>query len=286
MAIANTARTIPLMPLVNSRYGITEKKKAELDQLTLEVLDAQHDVEQFQAIVTSLTEKSNKLQAALSAAESSRTQTLNNRNLLDQLVQSALDLQNNASIAFDEIIDANTRTAVLSASVKSVMDKLIYVAQLVNKMGALVARKKALNPLISDDLVSMIGDAGKAANNAVALTLVALKSAFAAQASNTESQAALALGYQQSMSFYQVLTGKGPDGKQAMDENNKPVDSLQSLLYDAYGTAKANYETTQKASLLTISQLNNAKASLSKAQVKLNSLQLSLAAANAAALAS
>ncbi|MGB8192689.1 MAG: hypothetical protein WCF67_12255 [Chitinophagaceae bacterium] len=289
MAKINTAVTIPLTPLAVIRYGITEKKKAELDLLSSQVLDAQHDVEQFQAIVASLTEKSNKLQSDLSAAENNKAKTLNNKNLVQQLVKSAEDLKSNADIAFSNMIVADAKTHSLTESIKTLIDKLIFSVQVINKLGNLIAKRKALNPLISDDLINMMGEAGKAANNAVALTLVALKSAFAAHASNIESEAALALSYAQSMSLYKALTGSDADqvtanGQEAKDKKQAP--SLQQLLIDAHTNAVKDYELTQTASVLATSQLNNAIMALNKAQSKMKSRQSSLAAANAAALAS
>jgi uncharacterized coiled-coil protein SlyX len=279
MAVQNT-QLAPLRKLAaNRKYGITEKKKAELDALTIDVMDAQEEVEQFQAIVTSLTEKMNNFQAFLATAEANREHSLDNRNLFDQLAQSALDLKNNSEIAFNETVEANLRTQKLAQSIKSVIDKLIYSADVINKLNNLITRKKALNPLISDDLVTMIGAAGKDANNAVSLGLIAMKSVFAAQASNMESEAASSLEYLQSIKSYQLLTvAHVPD--------ELPFASLQKLLYTAYDNAKANYEQIHAACRVISNQLNSANISLSKAQVKLKSLQSSLAAGNAAAFAS
>jgi uncharacterized coiled-coil protein SlyX len=279
MAVQNM-QLVPLRKLAaNRKYGITEKKKAELDALTLDVLDAQQEVEQFQAIVTSLTDKLNNFQGFLATAEANRTHALDNRNLFDQLAQSALDLQNNSEIAFNEAFDANQETQKLARMIKSVISKLIYSADVINKLYNLITRKKALNPLISDDLITMIGTAGKDANNAVSLTLIALKSVFAAEASNMESEAASSLEYLQAIESYELLTAD-----QLSDTST--VSSLKSVLYTAYDSSKTIYDQFQKACTKITHQLNESNMSLNKAQVKLRSLQSSLAAANAAAYAS
>lgn len=266
----------------NKKYGITESKKADLDQLTNEVIDAQYDVEQLQAVATALTEKSAKFQSFLAIAEANKAQTLNNRNLVDQAVQSAQNLMNNSDNAFTEMVLADKTTRTVAIEIKDVINKLIYAAEVVNKLANLVIRKKAINPLISDDLVSRIGTAGKDANNAVALTLVSLKSSFAAQASNLESEAATALENIESMKLYQILTGKDPDA----GDSEKPKDSLHNLLHQAYKKAESVYNKTFHANTDTINQLNQANANLNKAQIKLKSLQAGLSAANAAALTS
>jgi hypothetical protein len=281
---------LDVTPLVQIRritkYGITESKKAQLDALNLSVINAQHSVDQFQSIVTSLSEKTINFQGFLALADINRTQTYNNKKLVDQMVQGALDLLNNSEIASREIATARNQTNELDKQLKSVIDKLIYTAELIDKLSNIIIRKKALNPLISDELVSLIGTAGKDANNAVALTLIAVKSSFTANALNIESEAALILSYTQSIDFYQFLTGKSqPTIKDNKPSNVKP-NSLESTLNTAYQNAKNNYQRIEKALIVTTNQLNDAKSSLDKAQVKLKSLQAGLAAANAAALAS
>lgn len=259
------------------RYGITERKKSELDALTIQVLDAQASVAQYQAIVTSLTAKSADFQSFQATAANNRTQAFNNKVLVDQLVQSAVNLQSNADIAFNEMIGANTRTKLLTTTVNDVMNKLIYSAEVINKLSNLVIRKKALNPLISDELVSMISTAGTDANTAVALMLVALQSTFTAQATVMESETAVALGYTQSVTLTKTLTGQNTINSKS---------SLQRLFHLSFTDAKKNYTLMEKANSTTTKQLDKATSNLNKAQVKLKSLQSGLAAANAAALAS
>jgi hypothetical protein len=277
---------IKMKPARMTRYGVTERKKAELDALTLQVLDAQQQVDQYQAIVTALTGKLSNFQALLAINDTDRANALNNKTLVDQLVQSFLDLQNNSSIAFNEMAEAEVTTNALAVSINNVIEKLIYTAEMINKLAANVTRKKALNPLISDDLVSMLTTAGADANNAVALTLVALQTAFAAQATNKESNAATSLEYVQSMDVYQLITGTDMNGNKVVDKDGKWIGSLQHLLHKAYKKSKTNYADTQLAVKLTTEQLNEAQLNLNAALVTLQSLQLGLAAGNAAALAS
>lgn len=277
----------PLVPIRRAgKYGITESKKAELDALTLKVSNAQHSVDQYQSIVTSLTEKTTNFQGFLAVADLNRTQAYNNKKLVDQMVQGAVDLLNNSEIAAKEVAAARSKTDSLDKKLKSVIDKLIYTAELIDKLSNIIVRRKALNPLISDELVTMIGNAGKDANNAVALTLVALKSAFTANALNIESEAALILGYTQCIDFYQFLTGKSGVPLDGDTSQTAKPNSLELALHTAYTTSKATYQRIEKALIVTTNQLNDAQTSLDKAQVKLKSLQAGLAAANAAALAS
>ena len=269
-------------PGSKSKYGVTEKKKAELDALSNQVLNAQGEVEQLQAIVNSLTEKSTKLQQQLATADSNKATALSNKDLVDEVIDNAKDLMDNSKITFDEIVLSDAKIKTVAKDIKDVIDKLIYSAEVVNKLSNLVIRKKALNPLISDELITMITTAGTDANNAVALTLVALEAVFASQATTLESEAALSLEYLQAVKLYEFITGTEADDI----KDELPEKSIKELLYDAYAISSNIYEKALTASKDTIKQLSEAKTKLSKAEIRLSSLESGLAAANAAALAS
>jgi len=266
------------------RYGITERKKAELDMLANQVIDAQYDVEKLEAMAAALTQKATMFQAFLGAADTNKTKATSNSDLLDELIKNIHDLQMNSSDSFDKMVLADKKTKKVALGMKELIDKLVYSAELIDKLSNLVIRAKALNPLISDDLVAMIGQAGKDANNAVALTLVALQSIFAAQGSSLEAEAATALEYTQSRLLYETITGKDANGNQREEKNNKA--SLKTLVASNLVYATDAYTHAQKANIQAINELSAATAELSKAQINLRSLQSGLAAANAAALAS
>ena len=265
----------------SGKYGITERKKAELDQLSNEVLDAQYVADELQAVVSSLTDKSARFAAFLASAEQDRQQALNNQNMLDALIQSALNLRNNSQTAFTTVVLADSQTKEVAIEIKKVTDRLIYSAEVIDKLSNLIARNKAANPLISNDLVNLIAQAGKDANNAVALTLVALNSTFASQASSLEAEAVSALEYTQSMKLYEILTGTNNQGKEWHKET-----CLKTLIDNAYKNSEVAYQSALQANIDTLKQLNIATSDLTKAQIQLKSLQSGLAAANAAAFAS
>lgn len=265
-----------------SKYGITEKKKQEIDLLTQEVLNAEDEVQQYQAIVDSLKEKSAKLDAELATADANKTQALNNKNSVDTLINHAKDLYQSSEVTHAASSRAESDIKGVATEVNTVINKLIYSAEVINKLSNLVIRKKAINPLISDELVSMVTEASTNANNAVALTLVALESVFASQATTIESKSAMSLELLQSRKLYEFIIGRKVT-------DDKDVTNKTSLLYyldKAYDITSNMYEETLAASEDNTSQLNAAQVSLSRSQVKLSSLQSGLAAANAAALAS
>ncbi|WP_184544893.1 hypothetical protein [Mucilaginibacter sp. FT3.2] len=247
--------------------SISNPKQADLNLLISQVLDAQLEVNGQQAAVNSLTHKLDNLHASLTIADTNRTTGNNNYNLAHQLVQLAKDLQTNSTTILKEVHNVAVANDKVALEVKALVDKLIYSVQLLNKLSALVIRNKALNPLISDDLITMIGTAGADANNAIALMLIALKSTFAAQATSTESDAATAHVANQANQLLGAIWGKQPRG-------------LAALLYKVHEDNCAKYEFINKAFKLVTDQLNNAQFSLNKAQIKLQSLQSALVALN------
>jgi hypothetical protein len=270
---------------ISNKYGITEKKKQEIDFLTQEVLNAESEVQQYQAIVDALVEKEDKLTEDLATAKANKTQALDNKNAVDKVITNAKDLYQNSRNTYKEAEQAEEKIKSVATEINTVINKLIYSAEVINKLSNLVIRKKATNPLISDELVTMVTQASSDANNAVALTLVALESVFASQATTIESKDAMSLELLQSTKLYEFIIGAEVDNVENQDipaENQ----SLKYYLYTAYNITSSMYEEVLKASNDTTAQLSAAQASLSKAQVKLKSLQSGLAAANAAALAS
>jgi hypothetical protein len=270
-------------------YVGTEAKKAELDKLVNEVILAQGEVEQMQAIVTALTEKATNFQNFLNVATSNKEQALNNKNFVDDVVQNALELMKESKVAYDQMKDADESTRDVTNQITIVINKLIYSAEVINKFANTVIKEKASNPLISDELISMINNAGTDANNAVALCLTALQSSFVAQASNGESEASAILEYQESIKLHEVLT-KDPEDIDQKKEQEKFVTSagtsISTLLTATSDLSVVLYEDATIANNDTIEELLVAKANLNTAQINLQSLQAGLAAANAAALAS
>lgn len=260
------------------KYGVTENKKRILDSLTLQVLNATDEVSQLEAIVNSLTDKLATYKSFLTQADANKTQAENNVTLMNTVVNNATNLKNSSEIAFGEVILANNKTKNTAEQTTVVINKLIYTAEMINKLAGLITRKKAQNPLISDQLIAMVTNAGTNANNAVALTLVALNTTYTAQSTNNETQSTATLEYLQSQKLLNKLTNNSKTFSSNL--------SLETLLNNAHASAVANFNKMQKAYNETLRQLNLKTADLKTAQINLNSLQSGLAAANAAALAS
>jgi hypothetical protein len=270
-------------------YGITESKKAELDQLTDEVIDAQYEVQKEQANVDALTAKSVKFESFLATADTNRTVALSNLNAIKEIIQNTTDLEVYSNTSFGQMSLAESKMKQVAGDVEKVIEELIFSVEVINKLSNLIIRKKASNPLISDEVITMLGTTGTDANNAVALTLVALKSVYAAQASSMESEAAASIEYLQSVKLKEMITGPAVATEPVSSSSSMSLDmpiTIESMIIIANTNAKADYEKCLDAVNMTNKQLSDAKSELSKSETVLSSLQAGLAAANAAALAS
>lgn len=262
----------------SQEFGVTENKKSTLNTLTIKVVNAMDEVIQLQVIVDLLTNKLATYQGFLAQANANQTEAQHNITLLNTVIKNASNLKDNSEITFKETINANEKATEVAQNFTSVMNKLIYTAEMINKLSNLITRKKAQNPLISDQLITLITTVGTNTNNAVALSLVALNSTYAAQATNKEVTNIAGLETVQASKLYNKLTSD--------TKTNTPFKCLNTLLNNAYTDAVTNCNKMQKAYNETLNQLNLKTSDLNKAQINLQSLQAGLAAANAATLAS
>jgi len=276
---------------VNNRFGITEERKTELDALSTLVEEARYDVKQNEAAVACLLEKQNKLQEYLHIADTLKAQALFNKNQICELVQSAHDLQTISSIAYNEVARAKSSTEQLAQHIVHLIKSLTYTVDAINKLSDLVKEKKALNPLISDELVSAITTVNDLCENSEALTYVALKSILAAQSSIIESEKKVRIENTQAIKLLQALTGIESDNEDSVTPMSSGIPgtgniSLRALLYAADEEAKFDCVALENATNVANSDLNAANSVLNKSQIKLKSLESGFAAATAAALAS
>ncbi|WP_299767683.1 hypothetical protein [uncultured Dokdonia sp.] len=259
-----------------NKFGVTAAKKAEINALESRILTAQNTVGKSQAIVTSLTEKSARIEGELNTSDTNKTNALNTKRLLETVIGQVKEVYDNSKIVVSQTEDANSKTKSVAVDIKILIDKLIYTVDVVNKLSNLVIRKKAVNPLTSDELVHMLETATEEANNAVALTLVALNSVFVSQTSIIASSASTDLENVQVEKLYTFMTQEG-------EVSTKNIKQLVDQMYE---DALTVYTSTLEASQDIAKQLSNATADFNRADANLSSLQAGLAAAQAAVLAS
>jgi hypothetical protein len=276
----SSINTLEVIDSIRKR-GITEAKKKELDTMASRVLAAQNKVEEIQAVVTSLTGKSTEIKAELATRDGNRAKALSNKDLLDTVIGQVTELYENSKIVASEIKDSSLKIKHVAIDIKELIDKLIYSAEVINKLSNLVIREKASNPLISDELVTMVGNAGTNANNAVALTLVALNAVFTSQANTIESEAIIILENFQAEKLYEFMTKEATP-----QEGDLPVKNIKTLIDEMYDKSLTLYASALEANNDITKQLSAVTSDLDRAKMNLSSLEAGLAAANAAALAS
>ena len=264
-----------------TRYGITERKKQEIDGLTIQVNNAQYNVDQYQAMVDSLTDKSTEFEQYLSEAQAAKETALSNKNIAESVVSSVNDLKVNAKNSYDQAYQAEGKIHIAAQDMNKVVNQLIFTSEIINKLQVLINKKKEMNVYISDDMVAMIGKAGADINNAFALSLTALKSCYASLTTGKESAASTDFGSIQAGILYDKLTGTG----KSEDDKETINTSILQLIKNALTKANNDYDKALKANNETTRQLEHAKGKLEKATIELNSLKSGLAAAKAAALA-
>lgn len=272
-------------------YGIADQKKAELDLLTAQVNQAQYLVAQQQVIVNSLVAKSSQFNSFLAQADADQASALSNLNLVKDAMSSVKALVAGAKLAHQQTNAATFGIVSVSEKMAELINKLVFAVEIIDKLAQLINKQKSINPLVPDSLIAFLSKATTDANNAVALTLTALQSCYAAEAVLLESHGSMKLGDAQ----VNELKARMEHGWNAAKESlaaaecncglTDDCDGILSLLYRAYQTASENYELALQDNNSVTKQLVYAQEQLVTATTMLNSYQAGLAAATAAAYA-
>jgi len=272
--------------------GIADSKKADIDSLTDQVENAQYDVEQLQAVVTSLTEKSNQFSGFLAEADANKTISLNNLNLAKDSLANLKNLVASATRAQTQTNTTVTSVSSVSAQLSVLINKLIFSVEVIDKLAQLINKQKAINPIIPDDLIKFLTKATTDANTAVATSLTALTSAYAAEATALESQSITNLELSQIQTLYnKMIVGLDPSPLALIVKSGfvfgltDNSTGIVALLKQGYTDSVNDYERALNANNMVTQQLEFAQANLDSAIVRLNSLKSGLAAATAAAYA-
>ena len=195
------------MNYMNAPYAINEKKQAELNALTFQVTTAQYEVDQFQAKVTSLSQKKAELALALTNAQANKETALSNFTQAKQVVDGIREMVRKTLLTVKQSGQADERINDTAKQLSLVINQLIFSVEIIDKLAQMVNKKQASKGIISKDLVAAITAASADANNAVATTLAALNSCYVAMASANESHQITVLEYIQSLELYALITG-------------------------------------------------------------------------------
>jgi hypothetical protein len=252
-------------------------KNTAINQIMNQIATTEQELEMHQAIVNSLTEKKETAQLYLQIAEANKTQALANKNSMEDLVQSALNVMNSTESTEKDILNTRLKAVKITKDIKNTLDQLIYSAEIINKLSVTIIKKKALNPLISDELISRVHQSTKDCNTAIALTIIALKSTFSAQSAASQTASTITLAQKHATALYLTLTGTMiSDDKTIIHET--PSNPAKTQLENAYEIAVLYFENALTSNAETMQQLNVALSNLNKTEQKLKSLQSGLAA--------
>jgi hypothetical protein len=215
---------------------------------------------------------------------------LANLNLARDIHSSINSLFNSTILAKKQSDQASDSTTGISGQMATLINKLIFSVEIIDRFGQLVNKQKSSNPLVPDSLISCIAKAATDANNAIALTLTAMQSCYAAEATSLRAQKVINL---QNIQVSHLKTQfENTDPTAATDANAATNGGfipsglgLLALSRQAYHTFNQEYEQALADNNMVNKQLAYAQQMLVKATTSLSSYQAGLAAATAAAFA-
>ncbi len=253
-----------------TKYAINEKKQAELDALTAQVKQATYQVEQLQAIVSSLTQKNTDFSADLASATADRDTALSNLNLLNQVINGIKKMIRTSSLTADQTSKADSKISQTASELALVTNQLIFSVEMIDKLALMINKKKASRSTLSDQLVAIVNNSSADANNAVAVTLTALNSCYVAMASSSKAEKITLLECKQSIELYGLLAGDESGKKDLLEKlenvekaQQKTVDNLMAV------TPQENTAAPQNPPTSINDDLDKAKKDLEKVQLEL-----------------
>lgn len=265
--------------------GIAAAMNADVEKITNQVNNAQYKVDELTAVVDSLTAKQSQFATLLSQADAKKLTALDHYNQVRMVATDIQELYKYSSTVKVQTAGVQKSISNTTKVMSDLINKLIFSADVIEKLGELVNRQKAINQVIPDELVTILATATTDANNAVALTLTALQSIYASLATADQANSLSQLEKEQAADLTLMLTGTKPDANVTYSDAAQNGPHLVTLLKSAYETSRSNYEAALQASDMATNQLNSAKEDLATATTILNSLKAGLEAAKAAAFA-
>lgn len=264
--------------------GIDNHKKAELDALTKEILDAQYDVNEVQAIVNSLSIKSSQFTQFLSEALAAQNTTLSNLHLCQQAVDSIKGVVKGSKLAAKTSEKACSTANAVSQDMAQMLNKLMFSIDIIDKVAQQAAKQKNSNPLVPDQLITYLNKATSDANKAFASALTALNSCYAADATLQEAQGITSLEHQQAHQLKERMESPEPSIPNSPTAPSE-LPGILTLLNARYQKTQEKYQTALANNNAVTHELSHAQKLLATATSRLASLKSGLAAASAAAYA-
>jgi hypothetical protein len=266
--------------------NVADLKQADIQHLTKQVELAQNRVTQGQAIVDALQAKSNQFAGFLGQATDNKASAQANYKLARDMADSLDSLSANFARTEKKTEVACKDAEDVAKNIAQLISKLIFSVEVIGKVGQLINKQKAINPQLPDTLIGFMARAATNANSAVALTLTALQSCYAAESTLLESAGVMRLSSRQADGLKKVFE----QGWQRHDASTPAAattgaSGVAALLQQVSEQAVHDYKRARWDNDSVGGQLAFAQTQLALAVMDLGSYQAGLRAATAAAYA-
>lgn len=259
----------PSLPFRMVQKSVAGKKSRYLNKqpgsLAQEIKDSNEDIRLLETTLDDLNNKLLWMQEAQLRARTYGSSILAYRNDVLQIIDSVNDLNNNIHIARLEINAANTKIKQLAKMVNPLLQKLLFAIDIINKLSNVVTRKKALNPLISDELLTLISSAGVKSNKAFESSLLCWQGAISILSASNESVANSKQAQLHTADYYRLLAG-----------DKKKQSGLSYLISSEQNASQQKEQQLIKELNLLQTQIEKTKQELSKAYAKYQAEEMAL----------
>lgn len=185
--------------------GVATQMNADIESLSNQVDNAQYKVDELTAVVQSLTDKQSHFAALLAEADTKKDTALDNYNQVKVIKTDFEELEKYSGAVNLQTTGVHKDVSDTAATMATLVDQLIFSADVIEKLSGFVNRQKSVNKVIPDELVNVLTQATADADNAVAVTLTALQSSYASVASANEARCVSNLETRQAVELYTLL---------------------------------------------------------------------------------
>lgn len=265
--------------MTDIKDAMADRKKADLEMRTLSVQAAEMEVNELQAKVNALQQVVDQSSINLEKAHTSKEAALKNVDGCNSLLHSVTHLHLHAQTLKKQSSQANALTVKTTTEVSDLIKNLIYAGEQVNLFAEMVYKKKQANPLISDELISVLEAANAYLNAAIAATLNAFEGCYISYSTAGDVVILTHLEEKKASILLERMTG---DKTTLSAQTSDQPKSLQPLLVRAYKLAAKEYDRSFAAQEIVIQQLGDAQIKFETVTQNLRSQQAGLDAAMAA----
>lgn len=250
---------------------IAQMKLAEINNLTDAVDRLGREVACHQAAIDKLTARTQHFQETLTQAETARATALAHLNQARSAQSAANGLAVACADSHKQVADVDAAMDMVADNKVELVRQLTFAINLLEKVGHLANKQKALNPLIPDALMTLLVKAGGDCANVLALALVAQDACLTISAGLSTTRGCLELACRQANAM-----------RHELQPGHQHSTGVLGHLEHSYEQSTQHYNAALTASTNATAQLDYANAALAAAKARLASSQAGLAAAVAA----